>query len=106
MIFANKPNKKHSKLLKDKRKISLLNTDFKILTGIENARHVKLMDKSISSQQFTLGKNRNINHAIAVARDAIWAANKSNAEAAIADLDFMQAFDLLGMESVIKVLRK
>ena len=39
MVFAGKPGKKDSMLLKDKRKISLLNNDFKLLTGIANRRH-------------------------------------------------------------------
>ena len=56
IIFANKPNKAHSKLLKDKRKISLLNTDFKILSGIENKRHHTILDRTVSKQQFALGK--------------------------------------------------
>ena len=48
MIFANKPNKAGSIKLKDKRKISLLNTDFKLLTGIENRRHHKILDITVS----------------------------------------------------------
>ena len=51
-----------------------------------------ILDRTVSKQQFALGKSKNISHAIALARDAIWAANKNNQEAAIADLDFMMAF--------------
>ena len=106
MIFANKPNKAGSIKLKDKRKISLLNTDFKILTGTENKRHHTILDRTVSSNQFALGKSRNISHAISLARDAIWAANKTNQDAVIAELDFMMAFDLLCFEWVLKVLKK
>ena len=38
MIFANKPKKAASTKPSDKRKISLLNTDFKVITGIEAKR--------------------------------------------------------------------
>ena len=36
MVFANKPGIPNSKKLTDKGKISFLNSDFKILTGLEN----------------------------------------------------------------------
>ena len=92
MIFSNKPNKKGSKKLKDKRRLSLLNTDFKLLSGIENSRHTKILEHTVSTNQFALGQNKNISHAIALARDTIWAAAQAKEGAAIADLDFMAAF--------------
>ena len=55
------------KLLKDKRKISLLNADFKILTGIENNRHTSMLDRTVSPLQFALGKDKRIHHGIALA---------------------------------------
>ena len=42
MVFAAKPKKPHSLNPNDKRRISLLNADFKILTGIEANRLKKL----------------------------------------------------------------
>ena len=39
MIFADKPKKIGSKFIKDKRTLSLLNTDFKITTGLEASQH-------------------------------------------------------------------
>ena len=92
--------------LKDKRRISLLNTDFKILTGIENDRHGRMLDCTVSDVQFVLGKTRNISYAIAAARDAIWCAENSTEGAGLADLDFMSAFDLLCMDWVYAVLKK
>ena len=92
--------------MKDKRRLSLLNTDFKLLSGIENSRHTKILEHTVSTNQFALGQNKNISHAIALARDTIWAAAQAKEGAAIADLDFMAAFDLLCMEWVFLVLEK
>lgn len=105
MIFACKPGKLSSKLLKDKRKISLLNADFKVLTGIENDRHTRIVHRTVSPLQFALGKDKRIHHAIALARDAINAASKRKDGSAICDLDFKSAFDLLCMSWAYKVLK-
>ena len=106
MDFANKPNKQNSKKLSDKRKISLLNSDFKLLIGLENKQHVKLLDHTVAKQQFTQGESKTINRAIALARNAIFAANQRKEGCAIADLDIKAAFDFLGMEWVFEVLKK
>ena len=106
MVFASKPKKSHSKLVKDKRKISLLNCDFKIITGIEASRHSKIINRTVSENQFAVGKNKKIHHAINLARDAIFAAGKEKKGCGIVDLDFQAAFDFLCMEWVQKVLKK
>ena len=100
MVFANKPKKKNSVLVKDKRKISLLNSDFKILTGIEAKKHKNLLDHTVSSLQFASDKNKRISHAINLARDAIFFANKRKEGAGLNDLDFDSAFDLFCMSWV------
>merc|ERR1712004_446651 len=52
MVFGNKPGKKaKSLLISDRRKISLLNVDFKVMTGIEAARIKKSMTRTISPNQ-------------------------------------------------------
>ena len=106
MVFAHKPGKSSSKELKDKRKISLLNADFKILTSLENKRFSSIISHLISPSQFALGKEKRIHHAIALARDTIFLSNSRKKGGAIADLDFKSAFDLLCMEWVFKVLEK
>ena len=53
-----------------------------------------------------MGETKRINHAIALARDAIYAANLRKEGCTIADLDFKAAFNLLGMEWVYEVLKK
>ena len=76
MVFTNKPGKPNSKKLTDKRKISLLNSDFKILTGSENKRFTKILTHTISDTQFALGETKRIHHAISLSHDAIFASNK------------------------------
>ena len=106
MVFAHKPGKSNSKELKDKRKISLLNSDFKILTSLENKRFTKIVSHTISHTQFALGKEKRIHHTISLARDTIYLNNLKNKGCTIGDLDFKGAFDLLCMEWVFKVLKK
>ena len=105
MIYANKPKKYKSIKPKDKRKISLLNADFKVLTGIEAARHNTMLDHTVSPQQFAVGKNKRIHHAISLARDI---ANNISLKGggAIADLDYLAAFDLICMKWIYLVLEK
>ena len=59
----------------------------------------------VTKQQFAQGESKRINHTIALARDAIYAANQRKHGCAIANLDFKAAFDFLGMEWVFEVLR-
>ena len=106
MVFANKPKKMDSINVKDKRKISLLNADFKLATGIESLRHGKILDHTVSMCQYAVGKSRKITHAINFARDAVFSAGGRKEGAALADLDFEAAFDFLRMEWVELVLNK
>ena len=106
MVFADKPKKVGSKLVKDKRTLSLLNTDFKVATGLEAARHKVLLDHTASEYQFAVGDSKRIQHAINLARDAIFAASRDRKGCGIADLDFQAAFNYLCMSWVEKVLLK
>nr|MCS5593020.1 reverse transcriptase domain-containing protein [Porticoccaceae bacterium] len=107
MLFAPKPNKAKSFKAKDKRKISLLNTDFKTLTGIITSRLSKTTTHTLSPNQFASGDDRRISHAICLARDAIQAmlGNRRHG-AGICDNDFRAAFDLLCLNWTWKVLER
>ena len=83
--------------LTDKRKISLLNSDFKILTGLENKRFTKVINHTVSNKQFALGETKRIHHAISLARDAIYASSLKNKGCTI---------DLLCMDWVFTVLEQ
>jgi exonuclease III len=92
-VFGNKPGKKAKSLkISDRRKLSLLNLDFKIITGIEAARIRPTMTRTISRHQFVTGGDRRISHGVALARDAVHAAGGSGLECGILDTDLVAAF--------------
>ena len=104
MVFAPKPKKPDSKLPKDKRRLSLLNSDFKILESVEAKRLRKIGNRILSPNQYVTGNDRNIHHGISKARNAIWAAMKSKVGCGIADTDLVSAFDFLVMNWAWKVM--
>ena len=78
MVFGNKPGKKAKILLiSDRRKLSLLNLDVKLMTGIEAARIRATMSRTVSRLQLVTGGEKRISHGVVMARDAIHAAGKS-----------------------------
>ena len=70
LVFSPKINKESSTRIKDKRKLSLLQTDFKILTGVLAGRLRKTEQHTISRYQFATGGKR-ISEAVCLTRDAI-----------------------------------
>ena len=107
MVFGSKPKKPHSKLPNDKRKISLLNSDFKIATGLEAAKLKATTSHTLSHLQLVAGSSRRIHHGINLARNAIFTASKpGHPGCGILDTDLIAAFDYLCMEWVFKVLEK
>ena len=97
MVFRVKPKKLGSILLKDKRRISLLNSDFKIATGIEAGRLKKTITGTLSHLQLVAGDDRRIHHGIAKARNAIFMAGKTRKKCGILDTDYITAYDYLVM---------
>ena len=104
MVFGCKPKKVSSIKPEDKRKISLLNADFKLITGIQASRLKKVATHTLSSKQLVAGNNRRIYHGINAARDAIWKAGSAKMGCGIVDNDYKAAFDYLVMTWVFKVL--
>ena len=98
MVFGAKPKKAKSINPKDKRRISLLNCDFKLVEGLDARRFRKVGNRNLSKVQYVAGKDRKIHHGISRARDAIQAAMKSKVGCGIADTDFVAAFDWLVLE--------
>ena len=86
--------------------MSLLNSDYKIVTGLEAARHNSVLDHTCSRYQFAVGKSKCIQHAIRLSRDAIFTVGKAKKGCDIADLDFEATFNNLCMEWVECVLKK
>ena len=105
MVFGAKPKKPLSLLPEDKRRISLLNTDFKLLTSIEASLFKQTFTHTLSPFQLVAGNDRRIHHGINKARDCIHAVSKSKASCALVDLDFIAAFDFTVLDWVLKVMR-
>ena len=107
MVFGAKPKKASSILPKDKRRISLLNSDFKIASGLE-AKHLNSVSThTLSHLQLVSGNDRRIHHGINLARDAINAASKAgHPGCGILDTDLIAAFDWLCLEWTYKVLER
>ena len=106
MVFGCKPKKINSLKPGDKRRISLLNSDFKVVTGIEALRFGVTATYSLSKCQLVAGSDRRIHHGINLARDAIFHAGKAKKGCGILDLDFLAGFDWLNMAWVYRVLKK
>ena len=107
MVFGSKPKKPNSILPRDKRKISLLNSDFKTASGIEARRLKDTATHTLSPLQLVAGNDRRIHHGINLARNAIYVAGRpGHAGCGILDTDLVAAFDYLCMEWVFKVLEK
>ena len=83
-----------------------MNNDFKLYEGVLARRFRKLGAKTLSPLQYVAGSNRNIQHAIARARDAINATIGTNMRCGIGDQDYIAAFDFLVLKWVWIVLEK
>ena len=107
MVFGCKPKKLNSTKPSDKRRISLLNSDFKTMSGLDSRRFKATATKTLSPYQLVAGDDRQIHHGINLARDAIHAASKLTRQGCgIADTDYEAAFDFLVMNWVFLVLKK
>ena len=107
MVFGSKPKDPNSINPGDKRKISLLNADFKVATGLEANWMKKVAPHTLSHLQLVAGSNRKIQHGINLARNAIHAAGKNNRNGCgILDTDLIAAFDFMCLDWVFLVLEK
>ena len=98
MVFGTKPKKPLSIQPEDKRRISLLNADFKLSTAIEADKFKQTFNHTLSPFQLVAGRDRRIHHGINKARDCINAVSKSKSGCALVDLDFVAAFDYIVLE--------
>ena len=106
MNFCSKPKKPNSIKPSDKRRISVLNCDFKLCEGLIARRFRKLGSRVLSPYQYVAGNDKTIHHGIARARDAIHAAAKKGLRCGIGDLDYVAAFDYLTLSWVWMVLEQ
>jgi hypothetical protein len=107
MVFGSKPKKPSSILPSDKRKISLLNADFKVATGLESDLLKESATHTLSKLQLVAGEDRRIHHGINLARNAIHAAGKQGHRGCgILDTDLIAAFDFMCLDWIFMVLEK
>ena len=107
VVSSPKPKKGNSTKPKDLRRISLLNTNYKIYSGIPARRITKRADRGLSDSQYAAGKDRLIYHAIALAAAAVEAGRKNKREGSgLLDNDSKAAFDLMASSWPIKVVKK
>ena len=106
MLFCHKLKKAKSWKPSDKRHVSLINSDMKILTGIEEARFQSMADHTLHPSQLVMGSDKSIIQGINKCRDCIQSINRNKGAAGIMDLDSKRAFDFLIMSWVFKVLIK
>ena len=106
MVFGSKPKKPNSMKPQDKRRISLLNSDFKVASGLEARKIKKTLTHTLSSLQLVAGEDRRIHHGIKPARDAIWAAGKQGKGCGILDTDLVAGFNFMSLAWCLKVLKK
>ena len=64
MVFGTKPKKPNSLLPQDKRRISLLNSDFKVASGLEAGILKPMLTHTLSHLQLVAGKDRRIYNGI------------------------------------------
>ena len=88
------------------RPISLLNTDYKILTHVLANRLKGVIHKIILQDQNGFIKGRNIRYNIRLIQDVIEYFEEGNIEGAIIFLDFHKAFDTVNHNFLKSVLRK
>ena len=105
MVFGSKPKKVASIKLEDKRRISLLNSDFKLSSGLYAERFKNTFTHTLSSKQIMAGDDKRIHHMINKARDTIYTVSKSKQGCALVDLDFIAAFDNQVLSWVLAVLK-
>ena len=92
--------------IKNWRPISLLNTDYKILTHVLSNRLQSILPSIISKDQSGYIKNRNISLNIRSIFDIIDHVEKTNSSGLLAFIDFEKAFDKLNWTYIQKSLEQ
>ena len=93
-------------LLKNWRPITLLNTDYKILTKALANRLKHVLPYLVHTDQTACIPGRTINDNIRLIQDAITYANETNTPLALISLDQLKAFDRVSHSFLFKTLEK
>lgn len=92
--------------LKNWRPITLLTTDYKILTKALANRLKKVLPTLIHSDQTACVPGRTINDNVSLIRDAIYYANETNTPLALISIDQLKASDHVSHDFLFQVLHK
>ena len=88
------------------RPVSLLNTDYKIITRALAVRLLTVMSSIVEEDQTCGVPGRTIFHTLSFIRDTMDYANEKNLDAYMLTIDQMKAFDRVDRGFMIKVLRR
>ena len=105
LVFSPKVGKESSTKVKDLRKLSLLQTDFKVLSGVLVNRLKKTERHTLSEHQYSTG-GKKITHGVCRARNAIESVKSNSKGCAIFETDFVSAFDRMSVSWIWKVLHR
>lgn len=100
------PKKEHSIKIEDFRPITLLNSDFKILTRLINNRMKPLLGKILGPYQTAAGTGRSMMNILSEYRDIIYLTWLCKCQIAMMFLDFNKAFDRINHTFLLNVLRR
>ena len=90
----------------NKRPISLLNSDYKLLAKVLNEVHFeRVLKENISSEQTCAVRGRSIHDALILTRDVI-EYSKKRVGGCLISLDQKKAFDMVNHEFLFKILRR
>ena len=104
-VYCPKQGKAGSILPREKRKIALLQADYKVLSGVLAGRLKKTVDHTLSPHQYAVGSKR-ITHAVSQARDLIFNTPAQHKGVAIVETDMVAAYDFCALSWTWKALRK
>ena len=105
IILLPKPNK-DSKIIKNNRPLTMLNSIYKLMSGIVAERIKKVIPSIIEKNQFGFMKSKQAADMIKILKQIMEDKSDENKNVTLLALDFSAAFDSIHHEAIIKALRR